>query len=1047
VLAGVTGDAIAGAGWRLLGPVALHSAGDEVDLGPAKQRAVLAVLLLAPGRTVGVDTLIDRVWGDRSPRARNAAAPYVTRLRRILDRVAPDGRFGVLRYAAGGYRIDCDADLVDLHRARRLAQAARAAGRAGDDQREADLLGQALDGWQATALAGLTGEWAARIRAALHGERSELLARRAEAQLRLGRYDEVVDELRGPVAEDPTAEGLVAPLLIALAGSGRPAEALDHYAAVRAAIADQLGTEPSARLHDLYLGILRNDPTLTRVGRTNGREVAGIGDGGPVRLVPAQLPAQLPADVTAFTGRDNELAALDDVLAPAVRGDDGRTVGISVVSGTAGVGKTALAVRWAHRVAGEFPDGQVYLNLRGYDPDQPMTVADALTRLLTAVGVPPTDIPVEVDERAARFRSQVAGRRLLILLDNAATVDQVRPLLPGTASCAVVVTSRDSLAGLVAREGAHRLDLDLLPRPDALALLRRLIDGRVDADPAAAAALADQCARLPLALRVAAELAMARPDIPLADLVSELADQQRRLDLLDAAGGDPRTAVAAVFSWSVRHLPADTAQAFRLLGVHPGPDIDPYAAAALIGTGERSARRALESLARAHLVYRTTAGRYAMHDLLRAYACDLARQAGVDEHGAALDRLLDYYVGTTAAAMDRLHPAESHVRPAVAPPATDVPVLADRGSALAWLDAERQTLAIVAAHAAANGRPAHTVALSALLFRYLTAGYPTDALVIHGRAREAAKLAGDRRGESTALHGLGGLHWQLGRYEEAMDHFQQALALARKVGYRMGEARALGNLGAVEAWLGRYRQATEHCGESLALFRRDGDRIGEARAINNLGLVQQRLGRYREAAARYAEALALFRAVGELHGEANTLTSLGDTEQRLGRTDTAADHYERALALYRRLGDRAGEAWALDGAGTLATRLGQTDQAEERHRHALEIFCRTGDREGEAWARNGLGEAAYAAGRPADALDHHRAALAVGLLGPLDQPARAHTGLGRAHAASGDVTRARAHYETALAIYEELGTVHADEVRALIAALTDRTALACVSSS
>ena len=373
-----------------------------------------------------------------------------------------------------------------------------------------------------------------------------------------------------------------------------------------------------------------------------------------------------------------------------------------VLAGTAGVGKTALAVHWGHRVRDAFPGGQLYCDLRGYDPREPVTAADALAGFLRTLGVADQDIPADAGERAACYRSLLDGRRALVVLDNAASVEQVRPLLPGTQSCVVLVTSRDSLAGLVARHGARRLDLNLLPAGDAVSLLRELIGERVDADKAAGSTLAGQCARLPLALRVAAELAAVRPDMDLAHLVSELADEQRRLDLLDA-GGDPRTAVRAVFSWSYRRLPADAARAFRLIGLHPGPDLDTLAAAALTGASPRQAADLLARLARSHLIYPAGSGRYAMHELLRAYAASITTA----EADGALTRLLDYYLAAAAAAVDTLFPAERKYRPRVTRPATPLPHVADVAAARAWLDAERAVLVRVAGHAASGAWPKH----------------------------------------------------------------------------------------------------------------------------------------------------------------------------------------------------------------------------------------------------------------------------------------------------------------------------------------------------
>ncbi|MGH8921280.1 MAG: NB-ARC domain-containing protein, partial [Actinomycetes bacterium] len=391
-----------------------------------------------------------------------------------------------------------------------------------------------------------------------------------------------------------------------------------------------------------------------------------------------------------------------------------------------GVGKTALALRWAHRVRGDFPDGQLYVNLRGYDPGQPLSADDVLAGFLRALGLAGHDIPLEVDERAAAYRSLLDGRRMLVVLDNAATVEQIRPLLPGTPSAMVVVTSRDSLAGLVARDGARRLGLDLLPPEDAVSLLRVLIGARVEVEPDAAMTLANQCARLPLALRVAAELAVARPTTSLAVLVAELVDEQLRLHLLDA-GGDPRTAVRGVFSWSYQHLPADAARAFRLLGLHPGPDLDLYAAAALTDTTPGQAQHLLGLLARAHLVHTASAGRYGMHDLLRAYATHLATdEDSGHERRAVLTRLFDYYLAIVVAAMDTLVPAERHLRPRIPDPAPPGPVVADLITARAWLDAERAILAAICAHTARYGWPGHTTRLATTLFRYfeISVHYP-----------------------------------------------------------------------------------------------------------------------------------------------------------------------------------------------------------------------------------------------------------------------------------------------------------------------------------
>jgi len=612
---------------------------------------------------------------------------------------------------------------------------------------------------------------------------------------------------------------------------------------------------------------------------------------------------------------------------------------ISAVSGTAGVGKTALALRWAHRVRAGFPDGQLYVNLRGYDPEQPVSAADALAGFLRALGVAGTDIPPEVDERAASYRSQLDGRRILIVLDNAPSVEQVRPLLPGTASCVVVVTSRDSLAGLVARHGAARLDLDLLPPQDAVALLEALIGERVEAEPDEAAVLAGQCARLPLALRIAAELAATRPTTPLAELVEELADEQRRLELLDA-GGDPYTAIRAVFSWSYLHLPAETARAFRLLGLHPGPDLDPYAATALTHTSLEQAQHLLDLLARAHLIQTTGPGRYGMHDLLRAYATRLAGLKDSEaERQAALTRLFDHYLAIAGAAMDTLHPAEAHRRPRMGSLATPSPPIAHPPAAQSWLDTERATLTAVCAYTASHGWPGHTTALATALFRYLEVGghYP-DAVAIHTHALHAARGADDRTGEAHALTNLGLVSWRQGRYQQAADHLQQALALFREIGDQVGEARALGNLGLVYMRQGRYQQAADHYQQALNLLREIGDQVGEARALGNLGAVSWRQGCYEQAADHLQQALTLFREIGDRAGEAEALNGVGETLYATGNPKQARAHHYTALTLASQIGDRYEQARAHDGLAHTYQATGAPGQARRHWRQALTLY-------------------------------------------------------------------------------------------------------------
>ena len=707
-----------------------------------------------------------------------------------------------------------------------------------------------------------------------------------------------------------------------------------------------------------------------------------------------QVPRHLPAATAGFTGRTGELSTLTRLLDT---GSPPGTMVISAIGGTAGVGKTALALHWAHRVAGRFPDGQLYVNLRGYDPGQPMLPADALAGFLRALGVPGQEIPPGGEERAARYRSLLAGRRMLVLLDNAASAEQVRPLLPATPDCVTVVTSRDTLAGLVARDGARRLDLDLLSPADADILLTTLIGDRAAADPDATTALATACARLPLALRVAAELAAARPGVPLASLAAELADQQRGLDLLEA-GGDPRTAVRAVFSWSYRQLGPDAARLFRLAGLHPSPGFDGYAAAALAGTGATEATHLLGLLARAHLIGTTRPGCLGMHDLLRDYAAELAAgHDGQDACRTALTRLFDHYLHSAATAMDTLHPAERHRRPRVCAPGTPVPPVGDPADAAAWLEASRSTLVEVVAYAAGHGWPWHATRLAATLSRYLdTGGHVSEAITVHTSARRAAHQAGDLAGEADALAGLGIIDWTQGRYRQAADLFRQALALYQEAGDRIGEARSLNNIGIADGRQGRHQEASHHFRRALALYRASGDRTGEARSLANLGVARRNEGHLSEATGHLRQALGLHRAAGSRSGEAETLVELGGVAMCEGRHDEAAGHFRQALALFRETGAGARAAYALNGLGEAFLAAGQAGRARAEHATALTLASQAADK--------------------------------------LEQ-ARAHDGLGRAHHDLGDTGQARRHWTEALALYTELGFDEADQVRASLATL------------
>jgi tetratricopeptide (TPR) repeat protein len=637
-------------------------------------------------------------------------------------------------------------------------------------------------------------------------------------------------------------------------------------------------------------------------------------------------------------------------------------------------------VHWAHQSLDRFPDGQLYLNLRGYDPNHPMRPTEALAAMLRSLGMAGAEIPPEEDDRARLYRTLVADQRMLILFDNALNVDQIRDLLPGAPTCFVLVTSRDSLGGLAVRHGGHPIEVPPLSQREAQALLRVHLGVRAADAPAATAALAEQCARIPLALRIAAQRAVARPTVTLAELVTELADEHQRLDLLDS--GESHSSARAVFSWSYRQLPEQAARLFRLLGVQPGRDIDLYALSALAGVSQ--VRPEVAVLARAHLVEEIALGRFAMHDLLRMYA---RRQADEQDSSvlldAALTRLFDYYLNAAAHAMAKFAPYEQY-RPKLPGQTTALPELDTAEAAVAWLDTERANLVAVGLHAVAHGWPSHTSRLSAVLHRYLSIGaHWADAKLLHGAAIDAPDTDGNRPG----LVNYGSVLLRTGRMHEALEHFHRAADVLREAGSRREEARALGNLAVVYSRLGRQTEALEINRRSLDIVREIGDRHLEALNLENLGQIHQRQGQYAESLDPQRRALAIYQTFADPYGEAGIRANLGVTCSQLGRHDEALEHHQRVLAILRVIGDRQHEAETLNDIGTTLRLAGSPQQAIERHQQALTRAAAIGDR--------------------------------------FDQ-ARAHEGAAQCYTDLGDVDTARAHWEAALAIHTELGTSRAE---------------------
>jgi DNA-binding SARP family transcriptional activator len=914
---------------RLLGPVQLLAADRRVDLGPAKQRTVLAALLVDADQPTAIETLIDRVWGDDPPASvRSVLYSYVARLRRVLLDTPTDGAPPLrLEHVPGGYRLQVTGHRVDLHRFRQLVAQARDGGH--DDRRRAAMLDEARALWRGPALADLPGTWAARTRDVLDQQRLDATLSWARLHLRLGRTDATIGPLRETLGEHPLVEPLAAMLMEALLREGRTAEALDCYATVRRRLVDELGVEPGPELSRLHLAVLRHD--------TDGGP-ARPDDGGRGRTdLPVVVPAQLPLDVHGFTGRRAELAELDGLLDAAAA--QPTAVVVFALCGGAGVGKTTLAVHWAHRVADRFPDGRLYLNLRGFDPvNVAMMPAEAVRLLLDALGVPSERVPVSEEAQVGLYRSVLAGRRVLVVLDNAATAEQVRPLLPGSPGCLVITTSRDRLSGLGTAEAAHPLTLDVLDEADACDLIAaRIGAARVAAEPAAVAEIVDRCARLPLALAVVAARAAAHPRLPLARLAAELAGN--RIEALAAT--DPATDLWMLFSSSYRVLGTASARLFRLLGLHPGPDIDTEAAASLAGDPPSRVRRYLAELAGAHLVTEHRSGRFAVHDLLRAYARELvtAHDSPADRR-AAVRRFLDHCLHGAHVAALLTSPHREPIDLAPPEPGTVCPAdLDDDATALAWVTARRDVLLAGVRLAARTGFDGHVWQLAWAVGPALDrSGHWRELADVHELALAAAGRLADRPGRAYAHRILGRAHVRLRDLDAARVHYENALRLCTETGDRLGRAHTHLSLGWLCEQREAYRPALDHVRQAQALYTAAGHLAGQAGALNQAGWYHAQLGEYDAALADCERALALQVRAGDRYGQASAWDSLGFAHHRLGRYPQAARCFRHALRLHRDNGDRYREASTLARFGDCHDSAGDPDAARREWTASLAIL-------------------------------------------------------------------------------------------------------------
>lgn len=918
----------------VLGPLQVSHEGLALPVHAAKHRVVLAALLVNANRVVSYDELAEALW-DGSPvsGAHATVRTYVSRLRQALG---PEVGSRIVT-ADPGYEFRASADELDLLKFQALGRAGGEAVRRAAWPQAQQLLADALSLWRGRALADVASESLHREHApGLEQLRLQAIEWRVEADLHLGRGADLAMELEPLAASHPLRERFGAQLMLVLYRAGRQAEALAAYRRVRKVLSEELGVEPGLELQRLHQLILRADPSLDLAEPCYYPPPPASPSPSAGALVPRQLPA-VPAH---FVGRRSELAELSGLLDQT--GPGRRMVVISAIAGMPGVGKTALAVKWAHAVAGRFPDGQLYENLRGYDPSPvPLNPSEILGGFLIALGVPARSLPVGLQARAQEYRNLLAGRRMLVILDNARDEQQVRPLLPESGESVVLITSRTELAGLIATKGARPVRLGVLTGGEAQELLvRRLGPERVAAEPAATAELISLCARLPLALNVAAARGAAHPTALLAPIAADL--RQAQLDALDL--GDPVTSVRTVFSHSYRNLSPSAARAFRLLGLHPGPDLSLAAAASLLGATGGQARQALSELTRAHLLTEHRPGRFSLHDLIRSYAAERAEQdADPEQRDAAILRMLDHYLHTGATAAFLIRSSRRRITVAACQPGVTQEALADETAALAWLKDEYQVIIGAVALAAGSGFATHAWQIARTITDFLfRRGLVSECAAIQQTAIAACERAGEPAGKADALIALANSHERLGAYDSAHECLRQAFALFDRLGDQLGqgrvhhatarvferqdrpdrmlasmarardlfrasrergeEVRALNGMGWSNALLGDYRQALTYCQQALALHGEHGDRSEQAAIQHSVGYAHHYLGEYEAAVAFYRDALHTFTAVGDRVSEATALTHLGDTYLALGNLDAVAASWRHAMEILDDLG-------------------------------------------------------------------------------------------------------------------------------------------------
>lgn len=982
--------------FRTLGPIELWSAGQRRDLGSARARSLLAMLLLTPRAMVPAETLIDRLWDARPPpKARESLSVYIARLRSSLRQAVGDD-VRIVGRNQGGYLLEVDPEMVDVHRFRRLGRQAAALAASGDCDHASALLREADELWRGQPLAGIRGDWVERMRDALDEERRAAIIERIGFELELGRHADLVGELRHLLTRYPLDEKLVAHQMTALYRNGRQADALSLYRETRGRLIEEQGAEPGAALSELHQRMLAGDPGLA---------------GSPAGQ--AAVPDSLPPDTTDFVGREDELRLLSE--------EHGSTPWIAIIEGMPGVGKTTLAVRAARQACGQYPDGTLYLDLHSHDPaSPPLQPAEALHQLLLLLSVPAAQIPKAIGERAALWRAHLSRRRAVVILDDAAGPDQIRPLLPLTGRCLILITTRRRLPRV---DGVRTLTLDVLLVDEAITLFRWIAGESRAIDSDQVAATVGLCGRLPLAIKLTAgRIAQADPP-SLDDLIAEWSQSPAWLGGIGAASPE----VIAAFDLSYRALRPGHQRFLRRLGISPCATHSPAATAALGGCSLADAQRALVVLLDSHLLTQTPDGQFRLHDLVRGYAAARARRDDQPaEQRQAVSRLLEHYLRTADWADRILHPFRHRPGVPVADRTSGIPAVGTQEAAAGWLESEWRNILQAASYAGRNEWKRECADLSCLLADFLEIrAYWDEAITAHTLALQASRYVADPARIARAALALSMVQQQTGRPEDAVPLAEEAAAIYRSLADPRGEAESLDQIGLAHQRTARSREALAYFQEARMLYHAAADPRGVADTLSHSGIACWHLGRNPEASAQLREALAQYRNVGDRRGEAKALNNLGRVHLYNGQHQDALDAYHKSLQIFREIGGPQNEAILYQNIGSVHRYKGSYEEALSACRQALEIYRTIGDMPDEADALNEIGAIYQSAACYDEALIHHQKARVMAEeVGNVAQQLVALRMLADIHRGCGRYGEALEHYESALKLAREIGDAY-----------------------